>query len=128
MKKLLGILVLGLLWCNTASALPKCEDNDPKKWTNCEGSFDYPDKKYSGEWKDGKRHGQGTLTSPDGAKYVGEWKDGKFHGQGTATYASGSKYVGEFKDGKRHGQGTYTFVDGTVDKGIWENGKLVKPN
>ena len=26
---------------------------------------------YVGEKKDGKRHGQGTFTSPDGDKYVG---------------------------------------------------------
>lgn len=32
---------------------------------------------YFGEWKDGKRHGQGTLKCMDGSNYVGEWKDGK---------------------------------------------------
>ena len=32
---------------------------------------------YVGEYKDGKRHGQGTLTWSDGKKYVGEWKKGK---------------------------------------------------
>ena len=38
----------------------------------------YPDgAKYIGEFKDDKRHWQGTYTSPDGTKYVGEWKDGK---------------------------------------------------
>jgi len=30
-----------------------------------------------GEWKDGKKHGQGTLTTPNGWKYVGEWKEEK---------------------------------------------------
>ena len=33
--------------------------------------------KYVGEYKDGKRHGQGTLTTPDGRKYEGEWKNNK---------------------------------------------------
>ena len=28
--------------------------------------------KYEGEWKDGKRHGKGIYTSPDGGKYDGE--------------------------------------------------------
>lgn len=32
----------------------------------------------------------------DGSKYVGEFKDGKKNGQGTATFANGDKYVGEF--------------------------------
>ena len=33
---------------------------------------------------------------------MGEWKDGKKHGQGTETYPNGSKYIGEFKNGKKH--------------------------
>ena len=57
MKKLLGIVVLGLLWCNTASALPICEGEDTSKWTMCEG----------------------TKSYPDGTKYVGNWKDGDFN-------------------------------------------------
>jgi len=57
--------------------------------------------KYMGEWKDGKRHGQGNMTYHDGSKFVGKWKDGKKHGQGTDTYGDGRKYVGEWKDGER---------------------------
>ena len=37
----------------------------------------YYGKKYVGEFKDGKEHGKGTYTYPDGVKYEGEWKDGK---------------------------------------------------
>jgi len=44
----------------------------------------------------------------NGTKYLGEWKDGKKHGQGTYTYGKGEwevdKYVGEWKDGKWNGQ------------------------
>ena len=32
---------------------------------------------YTGEWKDNKRHGQGTYTFPDGTERTGEWKDGE---------------------------------------------------
>ena len=56
--------------------------------------------KYVGEFKDGKRNGQGTITLSDGKNYVGEWKNGKKHGQGTQTWLDGRKYVGEYKDGK----------------------------
>ena len=39
----------------------------------------------------------------NGTKYMGEWKDGKKHGQGTFTYGKGKwegdKYEGEFKFG-----------------------------
>ena len=105
MKKLLGILVLGLLWCNVGFA--ECIKGD------C-------------------INGYGTYTYANGSKYVGEWKDGKENGQGTYTWVSGNtwlngnKYVGEFKDAKRNGLGTYTFANGTVDKGIWKNNKLIE--
>ena len=77
---------------------------------------------YVGEKKDGKRHGQGTLTFSDGTKYEEEWKDGKEHGQGTLTKPNGDKYVGEFKDGKQDGQGTYTHSDGKKYVGEWKDG------
>ena len=35
-------------------------------------------------------NGYGTFIWPSGNKYVGEWKDGKKHGQGTYTYADGT--------------------------------------
>ena len=39
---------------------------------------------YLGEWKNGKRYGQGTMTWPgrNGGSYVGGFKDGRYHGQG----------------------------------------------
>jgi len=71
--------------------------------------------KYVGEFKDGKKHGQGTWTSTDGEKYSGEWKDGKKYDQGTFYYTDGSVYVGEFKDGIPSGQGTWTWSNGQKD-------------
>ena len=53
-----------------------------------------PDTKYSGELKDGKKHGHGTLIFSDGTKFVGEFKDDVIHGHGTLTYADGDVYVG----------------------------------
>jgi len=35
---------------------------------------------YVGEFKDGKRNGQGSFTLPDGEKLSGEWKDDEFVG------------------------------------------------
>jgi len=78
---------------------------------------------YVGEGKDGKRHGQGTVTYSNGKKYVGEFKNGKKHGQGTQTWSNGKKYVGEFKNGKRNGQGTMTYSDGRKYVGGVKNGK-----
>ena len=50
--------------------------------------YDY---EYKGEYKDNKRHGQGTFTFADGEKYEGEYKNGKRNGKGTYYYASGNK-------------------------------------
>ena len=47
--------------------------------------------KYNGERNSkGQRHGQGTMTYPNGDTHTGEWKDDKDNGQGTYTYADGT--------------------------------------
>jgi len=74
--------------------------------------------KYMGEWKDGKKHGQGTFTSPDGSRYVGEFKDGKKHGQGTFSLSGSKIYEGKWKNGKFNGKGTFIFSNG--NKGVGE--------
>ena len=38
---------------------------------------------YEGQFKDGKQHGEGTYTAPDGYEYTGEWVDGVIQGKGT---------------------------------------------
>ena len=73
MKKLLGILVQGLLWCNVGFA--ECIKGD------C-------------------NNGYGTYTYANGSKYVGEWKDGKENGQGTYTFANGTVDKGIWKNNK----------------------------
>ena len=146
MKKLLGIVVLGLLWCSIAisqSSLPECEGNDSnrskfsvkhfakmKKWTNCHGTGIGPGSngpKYVGEWKKGKFHGQGMFTHK-GRKYVGQYKNHKRHGQGTYTYANGDKYVGEWKDHKYYGKGTYIYSNGDQYVGKWKRNKYHTPD
>jgi hypothetical protein len=121
MKKLLGILVLGLLLSSNAYA--ECIEGDCE---NGYGTFTLDGNTYVGEWKNGKGHGQGTLTWPDGNTYVGEWKNDKRHGQGTHTWPDGDKYVGEWKNDKKHGQGIFTKVNGKIIKGIFKKDKLVK--
>ena len=53
--------------------------------------------RYVGEWKDGKKHGQGTYIKPEGRKYVGEWKDGE-RWNGTL-YDKEGKILGKFIKG-----------------------------
>ena len=56
-----------------------------------------------------------------GGKYVGEWKDGKRNGQGTFIFPDGEKYVGEYKDGKYNGKGVFFKVNGEIQSGTWFN-------
>ena len=78
---------------------------------------------YAAEWMEGKRSGQGTFTSNDGAIYEGQWENDEFSGEGKITFVDGSTSVGTFKNGLRHGQGTWKGVDGRIDKGGWSEGK-----
>ena len=59
-------------------ALPECPGSPTKSvivtlsWKNCEGTVEIAGGfKYVGEYKNNKRHGQGTYTHPNGSKYVG---------------------------------------------------------
>ena len=98
-------------------------------WTDCIGTFIHADgQKYMGQWKDGKRNGQGvvnfgTRSKFAGDTYVGEFKDGEMFRQGTYTFANGNEYVGEFQNNRTHGQGTYTFANGDKYVGRWKSGK-----
>ena len=116
MKKILGIIALGLLLSTNAFAETQNYDNGDQ---------------YVGQTKllSGKRHGQGTYTWADGRVYVGQYKDGKRHGQGTMTYKNKSKYVGEWKDNKRHGLGAAYAPSGKKLEdmlAIFENNDFVK--
>ena len=93
MKKFLAIIVLGLLWCNTAQALPECEGNE-FDWTNCYGTAVYAEGTYEGEFYDGSSHGKGTMTYLNGDKFVGSWKEGEIDGYGTYYYKDGSSTFG----------------------------------
>ena len=86
------------------------------KWAN--------DASYSGEYRDGKRHGRGAFTFANFAsRYEGEYRDDKQHGRGTFFYRSGSRYEGAWRDDERHGHGTYTFAGGNRYEGAWRDGK-----
>ena len=82
---------------------------------------------YSGNFKDGKKDGMGTMTYPNGDVYQGEWKDNKMHGTGSYTYKNGDIYSGSWVDNKKSGQGMYQFSNPDNSKlvGTWENGEIV---
>jgi hypothetical protein len=54
---------------------------------------------YTGSWKSGKRHGQGTYTGIDGVTYEGAWANDKRHGLGVEKNAAGEVISeGEWKN------------------------------
>ena len=82
--------------------------------------------KYDGEWKDGMRHGIGTLTfDPDGyARYQGEWRDDQKHGTGSMRYTSGNVYEGGWACDQKNGRGVMSWPDsGEKYEGDWVDGK-----
>ena len=54
----------------------------------------------------------GTYDWEDGAKYVGEWKNGKRHGQGSYIHSSGDISIGEWIDSERKGESVYIWKSG----------------
>lgn len=101
--------------------------------------------KYTGEFKDGVRQGDGillmpggrkiigvwenneivsgTYTEPDGTVYEGQWMFRERNGRGTLTYPDGRTYTGDFKSDRRYGQGTMLFPDGRQYDGEFYQGQ-----
>ncbi len=91
-----------------SSNLPLCQGSDIRSWTNCFGTH---------AWTSGFSN----LT------YVGEWKDGRRHGLGTLTAQNGDKYVGGWVNNQREGPGTQSYGDGSIaQQGIWSGGQFVR--
>ncbi len=93
------------------SDLPPCRGSyNQSTWSDCFGEFHYAaGDYYSGEYKNGKKHGQGTYV------YADDKRDPMHAGI----------YVGEFKDNKREGKGIFTSSNyGLVKEGIWEDVKF----
>ena len=144
MKRLLPVLMVFGMFLGGAGesfARTQCKGSPAEdrsvwgQWDDCEGTVTFASEEkeeelaavsssYVGEFKEGKRHGNGTYIYINGDKYVGEFKDNKRHGHGTYHHTSGNKYVGEYKDGKKHGQGTVTFANGDKFVGTFRNGKV----
>lgn len=85
--------------------LPACHGSNTSYWSNCFGS----------------------KTDPSGTKYVGEFKGGKRNGQGTFIFTNGNKYVGEWMEDKYNGLGAiYSSTGMTILEGIWSDDRFVR--
>ncbi|KAG6615029.1 n-carbamoylputrescine amidase [Phytophthora cinnamomi] len=83
--------------------------------------------KYTGDWKDGQKHGYGALMYANGNKYEGEWVENKRQGRGVYWVDEKKKlrkqYAGEWYNDHRHGRGTSFHEDGGKYEGQWLNNK-----
>ena len=63
--------------------------------------------KYEGKFKNGFKHGKGTIKYRDGiSSYTGSWFYNKIEGRGVLIDdLMGNKYEGEFKDNMKNGLG-----------------------
>ena len=89
---------------------------------NCAGSHVCRGVKYVGEFKDGLRHGNGTLEDVDGRVYSGSFKFGQQHGYGTETNGTGTKFEGNFYRGLQSGHGKLSLASGATFEGPFRNG------
>ena len=91
---------------------------------------------YSGDVKDGKKHGQGIKTFSNGKKQVGIWKNNKFvccYDKGIYFFKKYHFYTGEFKNYKPYGRGKITYPNGDtyvgfVISGLDQSGNKVNGN
>uniref|UniRef100_A0A9J8BVR2 MORN repeat-containing protein 4 n=3 Tax=Cyprinus carpio TaxID=7962 RepID=A0A9J8BVR2_CYPCA len=89
------------------------------------GSFTYSSgEEYTGEWKEGRRHGKGELKFADGTCYKGHFENGLFHGSGVLVFPDGSRYEGEFAQGKFQGVGIFSRFDGMKFEGEFKSGRV----
>jgi len=82
--------------------------------------------RYTGNYKDGQKHGVGKMIYPNGDIYEGEWVENRMEGEGSYTYkTSNDIYSGSWVNNKKSGQGTYSFgKDQSIMTGTWENGQI----
>eukprot|EP01032_Pedospumella_encystans_P035690 gene35690-40375_t len=77
---------------------------------------------YTGQWNDGKWHGQGKVLYPDGSAWEGRWEAGKLI-QGKIMFPDGVTMEGKWSDDQLT-SGKMRFPDGTFLQGEFREGLL----
>lgn len=79
---------------------------------------------YTGNYKEGKRNGQGRFVYGNNEIYTGGFKNDKWEGFGVWQKSNGDKYEGTFVGGKCDGKGVYTCDNGDHYNGNYKDGFL----
>ena len=78
---------------------------------------------YSGEFKNNKKEGLGTIIWEDGCKYQGEFKNNQMNGTGIIEFSGNNYYQGDVKNGKMEGFGIFFWDDKRKYIGNYKNDK-----
>ena len=105
------------------TTLPPCPHQTGAEWNQCFGVRRIGTETFTGEFRENRPNGFGTIVFPKGARYVGEISNGVMHGKGTYVHPNGTTYVGEFKSGLREGSGTLAIPGGANYSGEFRNDK-----
>lgn len=79
---------------------------------------------YSGEFKEGKKDGNGEFNFENGNIYTGSFLDDNMSGIGKMTYSSNDVYIGHWEDGKKNGHGIYVWSDDFAYVGDFKDSKM----
>jgi len=78
---------------------------------------------YEGEFRAGRKHGQGVKAWPNGDRYEGAFVEDRKEGNGRYQWGrgpwAGESYEGPYVNDRRHGEGVYRWPTGDVYRGPW---------
>ncbi len=78
---------------------------------------------YEGQFKLGKKNGDGIAKSQDGSYYKGQFEDDLYDGSGLFVDSCDDEYDGDWVKGQRHGQGKQTWFGKDITyEGPFEDG------
>lgn len=88
---------------------------------------------YRGDFLAGKKHGKGIKVMPNGDRYTGDFRDDYRDGQGIYVWGdktpwAGDRYEGEYRRDQRHGWGVFQWGSGDRYEGLWENNLRMGPS
>jgi hypothetical protein len=86
------------------------------------GTLIYPNGNiYYGEFDSGLKSGYGVLRYSRGGSYYGYWGNDVAEGSGECIYANKEVFFGNFHLGRKNGNGILTLQTGDIVKAVWNN-------